>query len=123
MYLDRPNPEHPELTEISRQTSHSCSEGLKFVYGLRYSEMMVAEEVCQRLGVAVRKSSTKQLQAQRLLARGSKSGVEAQQEESNSPLDVHLFPLDLESVFGVLEECQLWCARAQEKLTGLLTRP
>jgi hypothetical protein len=121
MYLDPPNPEHLELTGISHQTSHSCSEGPKFVYGdLRCSETVGEEEGCQMLGVVVRKNLTTRRRVQRLLARVSKSGVGDQQEESDFLLDVHSFPLDSESVFGVLGACQLCCARGLEKLIGQL---
>jgi hypothetical protein len=121
MYLDRPSPERLELTEISHQTSHNCSADPKIVYDdLQYSEIEVEEEACQMLGVPGRKNWTEQPQVQTLLAQVPKSGVEDQQEVSNSLLDTHLFLLDSESVFGALEVYQLCCAKAPAKLIWLL---
>ena len=96
--------------------NHSCSADLKIVYGdLQYSEIEVAEEACRTLGVPGRRNWTEQQRVQTLLAQVSKSGVEDQQEESNSLLDMD-FPLDSESVFDAPAVFQLCCVKALGKL-------
>jgi hypothetical protein len=120
MYFDRPSQEHLERTGLSHQTNHSCSEGPEIVCDdLPYSEIKVEEEACQTLVVVVRRNSTKQLRVQRLLVRVLKSGVGDQREELDFLINIHCFPPDSESVFGVPEECRLCCVKALGKLIVL----